>query len=171
MKTCSHPVNPMLTGVAIGFRQSTESNPLLRTSMTAARRQRKPSGAARSAHVAALFAISCLFAVTVRAAQDPRVEVDPRTGLAIGGFDPVAYFAEHAPRLGRPDFEVDRYGVVWRFENPGNRAAFAAHPDVYRPQFGGYDPVAVGRGALVPGHPLVSAIAARKWPQVEGTAR
>ena len=166
--------------------------------MTAARRQRKPSGAARSAHVAALFAISCLFAVTVRAAQEPRVEVDPRTGLAIGGFDPVAYFAEHAPRLGRPDFEVDRYGVVWRFENPGNRAAFAAHPEVYRPQFGGYDPVAVGRGALVPGHPLVwaivserlylfysdearasfladpgrvIAIAARKWPQVEGTAR
>lgn len=146
--------------------------------------------------MAAVVAIFC--AATVRAAQDPRIEVDYRTGLAIGGFDPVAYFAVHAPRLGRPGFEFDRDGVVWRFENPGNRAAFVAHPEVYRPQFGGYDPVAVGRGTLVPGHPLVwaivserlylfysdearasfladpgrvIAIAARKWPQVERATR
>ena len=28
------------------------------------------------------------------------------TGLAIGGFDPVAYFTDAAPRLGSPDFEL-----------------------------------------------------------------
>ena len=45
-------------------------------------------------------------------------------------------------------------GAVWRFRNEGNRAAFAEHPDVYMPRFGGYDPVAIARGTSVPGHPL-----------------
>jgi hypothetical protein len=45
-------------------------------------------------------------------------------------------------------------GAVWRFINEGNRAAFAGHPEVYAPRFGGYDPVAIGRGRSVPGHPL-----------------
>ena len=42
---------------------------------------------------------------------------------------------------------------MWRFRNAGNRAAFAAHPDVYMPQFGGYDPVVLARGVTMPGHP------------------
>ena len=74
------------------------------------------------------------------------------SGLAIGGFDPVAYFTDAAPRLGSPDFELSFAGVVWRFRNEGNRAAFVANPDVYMPRFGGYDPVAVARGASAPGH-------------------
>ena len=32
-------------------------------------------------------------------------------------------------------------GAIWRFRNEGNRAAFAADPEVYMPRFGGYDPV------------------------------
>ena len=47
-----------------------------------------------------------------------------------------------------------RDDAVWRFRNEGNRAAFAEHPEVYTPRFGGYDPVAIARGASVPGHPL-----------------
>ena len=35
-------------------------------------------------------------------------------------------------------------GAVWRFRNEGNRAAFVAHPEIYGPQFGGYDPVDLG---------------------------
>ena len=50
-------------------------------------------------------------------------------------------------------------GVVWRFRNEGNRAAFIANPDVYMPRFGGYDPVAVARGASAPGHAELWAIA------------
>jgi hypothetical protein len=45
-------------------------------------------------------------------------------------------------------------GAVWRFRNEGNRAAFAEHPEVYLPRFGGYDAVAIARGVSVPGHPL-----------------
>lgn len=86
------------------------------------------------------------------------VVVNPASGLAISGFDPVAYFSDGQPALGRPELELGLGGVVWRFVNVGNRAAFADHPEVYAPQFGGYDPVAIGRGASVPGHPLIWAI-------------
>ena len=64
----------------------------------------------------------------------------------------MAYFTDAAPRLGSSDFELSFAGVVWRFHNEGNRAAFIANPEVYMPRFGGYDPVAVARGASAPGH-------------------
>ena len=53
-------------------------------------------------------------------------------------------------------------GAVWRFRNEGNRAAFADHPEVYTPRFGGYDPVAIARGVSVPGHPLFWAVAGER---------
>ena len=87
-------------------------------------------------------------------AAAPATVTDPETGLAINGFDPVAYFVEAAPRPGRADMEYRLNGVTWRFRNEGNRAAFADDPRVYAPQFGGYDPVAIARGTSVPGHPL-----------------
>ncbi len=75
------------------------------------------------------------------------------TGLALHGFDPVAYFTDAEPKMGRPDNEVAHAGTVWRFRNEGNRAAFLERPDIYMPRFGGYDPLAVARGAAAPGHP------------------
>jgi len=87
-----------------------------------------------------------------------RVVVDPASGLAISGFDPVAYFSRGQPVQGRPEFELRGAGVIWRFENEGNRAAFAKQPEVYGPQFGGYDPVAIGRDTSVAGHPLIWTI-------------
>lgn len=93
------------------------------------------------------------------AATTERIVSDPRSGLAIGGFDPVAYFTEAAPRPGSADFELSFAGVVWRFRSEGNRAAFAADPDVYMPRFGGYDPIAVGRGSSAPGHAELWTIA------------
>ncbi|HZD88687.1 MAG TPA: YHS domain-containing (seleno)protein [Pseudolabrys sp.] len=93
-----------------------------------------------------------------RAAAAPPVVVNHLTGLAISGFDPVAYFTEHKPALGRPGLELSLGGAVWQFRNEGNRAAFAANPEVYMPRFGGFDPVAVARGETVPGHPLIWTI-------------
>jgi hypothetical protein len=82
-----------------------------------------------------------------------RVVIDRHTGLAIGGFDPVAYFVEAEPMLGKGDFEYAMAGTVWRFRNEGNRAAFVDKPEVYMPRFGGYDAVAVARDVGVPGDP------------------
>jgi hypothetical protein len=82
-----------------------------------------------------------------------RVVANRYSGLAIEGFDPVAYFTDSAPMLGLPDFEAAEAGTVWRFRNEGNRASFVAHPEVYGPQFGGYDPTDLGRGVTYAGNP------------------
>ncbi|MGE0677044.1 YHS domain-containing (seleno)protein [Pseudolabrys sp.] len=91
-------------------------------------------------------------------ATTERVVSDPASGLAISGFDPVGYFTDAAAKFGRPDIEERYAGAVWRFRNAGNRAAFVAHPAVYMPQFGGYDPVGIAAGKSVAGHPLHWAI-------------
>jgi hypothetical protein len=90
-----------------------------------------------------------------RAATGEAVVVDWHTGLAIGGYDPVAFYTDGKPVPGSADLEFRHAGVVWRFSNVGNREAFAAHPDVYMPQFGGYDPLGVARGVAVAGNPTV----------------
>ena len=94
-------------------------------------------------------------------AAEPIV-VNPDTGLAISGFDPVAYFTDHKPELGRSELELRLGGAVWQFRNVGNRAAFREHPDVYMPRFGGYDPVAVARGETVPGNPRIWAVVGQR---------
>jgi YHS domain-containing protein len=94
----------------------------------------------------------------LRAATDERIVVNSHSGLAISGFDPVAYFTDGAAKSGRADMELSLAGTVWRFRNEGNRAAFADHPEVYMPRFGGYDPIAVARGTWVAGHPQFWAV-------------
>ena len=88
-----------------------------------------------------------------RAATTERVVANRYSGLAIEGYDPVAYFVEARPMLGLPQFEASEAGVTWRFRNEGNRASFVAHPEIYGPQFGGYDPVDLARGVTVAGNP------------------
>jgi hypothetical protein len=90
---------------------------------------------------------------TAHAQTTERVIVNRYSGLAIEGFDPVAYFTESLATQGLPDFEASQAGAVWRFRNEGNRASFVAHPEVYGPRFGGYDPVDLGRGVTYAGNP------------------
>jgi YHS domain-containing protein len=117
--------------------------------MTAQRRDLIGRGCA--AAMAALMAL--LPPSACGAATTERVVSDRYTGLAIGGFDPVAYFTDAQPVKGDADYEMSAAGVVWRFSNAGNLAEFAAHPEVYGPQFGGYDPVDVARGVAYAGNP------------------
>jgi hypothetical protein len=95
-------------------------------------------------------------------ATTERLVVDRFTGLALHGYDPVAYFVDGRPVLGLADFEGWQAGAVWRFHNEGNRADFLAHPEIYGPQFGGYDPVDVARGVTVAGNPLFWAVAGER---------
>jgi hypothetical protein len=94
-----------------------------------------------------------------RASTTERVVTNRYSGLAIEGFDPLAYFIDRRPEVGLPDYEVAQGGAVWRFRNEGNRASFVAHPEVYGPQFGGYDPVDLARGVTVAGNPLFWTVA------------
>jgi hypothetical protein len=121
--------------------------------MTAQRQERygRPAQAVFFGILAGLCLVCADFAA--RAATTERVVVNRFSGLAIEGFDPVAYFVDHHPELGLPEYEAAEAGAVWRFRNEGNRASFVAHPEVYGPQFGGYDPIDVARGVTFAGNP------------------
>ena len=123
--------------------------------MTAARQPEK------SAFKRLLTALAIAAGLVSAAAAEPLV-VNADTGLALSGYDPVAYFTNRQPELGKAGFETTFDGAVWRFHNVGNQIAFREHPDVYRPRFGGFDPVGIARDRSVPGNPLVWAIAGDK---------
>ncbi|MCK1733169.1 hypothetical protein IVA79_04130 [Bradyrhizobium sp. 138] len=96
------------------------------------------------------------------AATTERIVVNRFSGVAIEGFDPVAYFVAGRAMRGTAEFEASLWGAVWRFRNEGNRASFLAHPEIYGPQFGGYDPADIARGVTIAGNPRFFAIVAQR---------
>jgi YHS domain-containing protein len=88
-----------------------------------------------------------------RAATTERLVVNRYSGLAIEGYDPVAYFTDERAVRGLADYEASEAGAVWRFRNQSNRASFVAHPEIYGPRFGGYDPIDLARGVTAGGNP------------------
>ena len=96
------------------------------------------------------------------AATTERIVTNRFSGLAIEGFDPLSYFVDGRPEVGLPEFEAAQGGAVWRFRNEGNRASFVEHPEIYGPQFGGYDPVDLARGVTVAGNPLFWLVAGNR---------
>jgi YHS domain-containing protein len=86
------------------------------------------------------------------------VVADPGAGVALFGFDTVCYFLDGAARAGSESFELAFGGLTWRFRSEANRAAFRDRPDAYVPRFGGYDPIALVRGAPVAGHPTMFVV-------------
>ncbi len=66
-----------------------------------------------------------------------QVNTDER-GLAIDGYDPVAYFTEGKPVLGSAAFSSKHDGATWHFASAAHRDRFAKEPTRYAPQYGGY---------------------------------
>jgi hypothetical protein len=122
--------------------------------MTAERQEsyRRDLGRALFAVLVAVFA---LFGPNPAAqgATTQRIVTNRYSGLAIEGFDAVAYFTDAQAIRGVADYEAAESGAVWRFQNASNRDAFAANPEIYGPQFGGYDPIDVARGIAYAGNP------------------
>lgn len=75
-----------------------------------------------------------------------RVVVDPTSGIAIFGYDPVGYFLEGRPVPGRQEHEWVWHNAVWRFASGANMEEFKRTPDSFAPAYGGYDADAVARG-------------------------
>ena len=83
----------------------------------------------------------------VRAAQAMTPPVFATSaGVAIEGYDPVAYFTDAKPVKGSPDFAIEYDGATWHFATAENRDAFAADATAYAPQYGGYCAWAVANG-------------------------
>jgi len=67
-------------------------------------------------------------------------------GVAVKGYDPVAYFVEGKPVKGSGKYEHKWMGAKWHFSSAENRQLFANNPENYAPQYGGYCAYAVSQG-------------------------
>ncbi len=92
------------------------------------------------------------------ASADPQARLVALDGVAVAGFDPVAFFVDGRALSGQPEIALRWRGVRWHFASPGHRAAFEADPHAYAPQFGGYCALSVARGRPVPADPRYWAI-------------
>jgi len=117
--------------------------------------------------VCAFLAVLCIGLVSLvpaGALEACRVSqhwVDPASGLALGGFDPVTYFAGETPRQGSRRHEAVWAGKSWRFVDQGNKAAFERAPETYAPRYGGHGALAMAIGNINRGDPLI-------WLRYEG---
>jgi hypothetical protein len=108
---------------------------------------------------ALLFAFAALSASGALATVTGELVVaDQRAGVALFGFDPVAYFLNGEAEIGSENVELTVAGFTRRFRSEANRAAFRAQPHADVPRFGGYDPIALARGAPVSGSPVIFSV-------------
>jgi len=59
-------------------------------------------------------------------------------GVAIKGYDPVAYFTENRAVKGSSEFAFSWNEARWYFSKAENRDLFAANPKKYTPYHGGF---------------------------------
>ena len=90
-----------------------------------------------------LTSAALLFASLVPAFPGEYFEKD---GAAIRGYDPIAYFAEMKPVKGSPEFHAEYQGSTFYFSTAANRDMFAANPDKFAPQYGGYCAFGLAKG-------------------------
>ncbi len=100
----------------------------------------------------AAFMLACAAPLGALAAS-PKIYTGSVEGVAVGGYDPVAYFTAHKPVQGQGDILYSWRGVTWRFASEANRDLFAKNPEKYAPQYGGYCAYAVAKGGTAGGDP------------------
>ena len=79
-------------------------------------------------------------------------------GVAIRGYDPVSYFSDGKPFVGRPENYAIWNHSIWLFTTQQHRAQFQANPAQFAPAFGGFCAYCVAVGDKVHGDPEKWAI-------------
>lgn len=97
-----------------------------------------------------LLALLMLLSATRLAAAGDYFEVD---GLALRGYDPVAYFELNTPTRGVPQHHFTYKGSKFLFASAKNRDAFASDPEKYAPKFGGFCALGTANGYKVATEP------------------
>lgn len=94
--------------------------------------------------------------------SSPSTQVNVNSsGMALDGYDAVAYFKENLPREGKSEFTAEYNGAKWQFASAENRDEFKKDPSKYAPQYGGYCAWAVGHNYTAKGDP-------QAWKIVDG---
>lgn len=73
-------------------------------------------------------------------------ELYAEEGIALAGYDPVAYFTMEEALEGSDQYTAEWGGAVWHFVNQDHAALFAADPEKYTPKYGGFCAFGVSKG-------------------------
>jgi len=92
--------------------------------------------------------ISAIFFIQAATAQSS--EVFAPSGIAINGYDPVAFFTEGKPLKGLSEFNFNWKNVQWNFVSKVNLDSFKTAPEKFAPQFGGYCAYGTSQGHKAP---------------------
>ena len=93
-------------------------------------------------------ALSCLPAQAGTPGSTSAVNVDA-DGLALGGYDAVAYFDTGRPTHGMVALAASYNGARYLFASEAHRKTFLANPQKYVPEFGGFCAVGTSFGEKV----------------------
>jgi YHS domain-containing protein len=115
----------------------------------------------RTLFAVAVLALTALFAAAPAHAEQQPVHTALLSRVAVGGYDPVAYFTDGRPVRGASQFSIVHQGYEYRFASAEHLAAFRANPSHYLPQYGGYCAWAVAHGYTAAGNP-------QNWRIVDG---
>jgi YHS domain-containing protein len=96
-----------------------------------------------------LLYFTSLLACSALAGAAELVNID-KTGLALQGYDPVAYFTDGKPVKGSPEFTANYKGARYQFVSLQHRDMFNQAPAKYAPQFGGFCGYAASINKLAP---------------------
>jgi len=96
----------------------------------------------------ALFLVAVGLALPVLGQTKTLLNLDA-AGVAIQGYDPVAFFTDHQPVKGDPKLLLKQDGAIYFFASKEHRDRFKADPAKYVPAFGGYCAYGVSRNKLV----------------------
>ncbi len=107
--------------------------------------------ALRGALGAAAVALGLLLLPPLGLAEAPepaaaRAHYDLDDGVALRGYDAVAYFTEGRAVKGDASLHAEFEGATYWFSKRANREAFTADPDRYRPAYGGWCAWAMASG-------------------------
>lgn len=89
------------------------------------------------------------FAATTLLAETKSLLNVNKNGLALQGYDPVAFFTENKPVKGKPEFKFAHQGATYLFASAENKMRFEKEPEKYAPAFGGFCAYGVSRNKLV----------------------
>lgn len=96
-----------------------------------------------------LSAFLLLMALSTVASAKELQNLD-RNGVAIQGYDPVAFFTDNRPVKGNAQFQSEYRGAKYYFVSSEHKAAFEKEPAKYEPQFGGYCAYGASKGHKAP---------------------
>ena len=82
-----------------------------------------------------LLCLAGLLAFAVLAPGAEVINMD-KSGLALQGYDPVAYFTDGKPVKGSPEFTASYKGATYKFASAEHKRQFESSPAKYEPNLG-----------------------------------